>query len=380
MGIYTKTGDAGTTSLFTGQRVKKYHPRVETYGTFDELNAVLGLCSHTLSSEQNRQLLKTVQHQIFYFCAELASEPSSNEPSLNKQDEQVQKNEEKRHIRIIELEDVKALESAIDNCMAEVPTTHSFVLPGNCEMASRLHLARTIARRAERRLIELAEQTSIRPLLLQYINRLSDYLYALARYEDHQQHIEHIINTVITRYHAAMLSPTIDNEKNRSSTTDEMASSLASPHHAASSSSEKQPNLNFADIHQIVKQAVIAANAINIAVVIALVDPHGHPIITYSMPNTLLVSNELAPKKAWTAIAMKLATHQLTELVQPNRELYQLETHLEGKIVTFGGGFPLWQKTTQGDVLVGGLGISGGSVAQDMQIAQAAMANLSLHI
>ena len=87
------------------------------------------------------------------------------------------------------------------------------------------------------------------------------------------------------------------------------------------------------------------------------------------MPDALLVSSELAPKKAWTAVAMKTATHELSDVVQPGAALYGLETHLQGKVVTFGGGYALWRDGS----LVGGLGISGGSVEQDMDIAQTAI-------
>lgn len=94
------------------------------------------------------------------------------------------------------------------------------------------------------------------------------------------------------------------------------------------------------------------------------------------MPDALLVSSELAPKKAWTAVAMKTATHELADTVQPGAPLYGLESHMQGKVVTFGGGFPLWRDGK----LLGGLGISGGSVEQDMDIAQSAMAAINVGV
>ncbi|PLO63926.1 ATP:cob(I)alamin adenosyltransferase, partial [Klebsiella michiganensis] len=180
MAIYTRTGDAGTTSLFTGQRVSKTHPRVEAYGTLDELNAALSLCACAAADKHHRALLEAIQQQIFWFSAELASD--SERPSPKQ--------------RYISSEEISALEAAIDRAMARVEPLHSFILPGRCEAASRLHFARTLARRAERRLVELAAEVTVRQVLMRYINRLSDCLYALARAEDSDAHQNNIIREV----------------------------------------------------------------------------------------------------------------------------------------------------------------------------------------
>ncbi|HHL2293839.1 TPA: cob(I)yrinic acid a,c-diamide adenosyltransferase [Yersinia enterocolitica] len=335
MSIYTKTGDAGTTALFTGQRVKKSHPRVETYGTLDELNAALSLCARVAQGEENLQLLDTIQHQLFYFSAKLASEGIETPPSGRKS---------------ISEPDIQALEQAVDRCMAQLPPVHGFILPGNTEAGSRLHFARTLARRSERQLIELAEQVPVRPVLLQYLNRLSDCLYTLARDEDQRQQLQQTTQTVVARYLAAITEKPV--------ATTQPAST----------------GLGFSDVHQLVKLAVEAAMTLQIAVVVALTDRHGNMIMTYRMPDTLLVSSELAPKKAWTAVAMKTATHQLSAAIQPGADLFQLEASTGGKVVSFGGGYPLWRDGQ----LVGGLGISGGSVEQDMHIAEAAISALHL--
>lgn len=339
MSIYTKTGDAGTTTLFTGQRVKKSHPRVETYGTLDELNAALSLCARVTQGEENRQLLDAVQHQLFYFSAELASEDSDTPPVGRKS---------------ISEQDIQALERAVDRCMAQLPPVKGFILPGDTEAGSRLHFARTLARRGERRLIELAEQVPVRPVLLQYLNRLSDCLYALARDEDQRQQLQQTAQTVLARYLAA--------------------TEAAHPIIAPKAPQPTTAGLGFSDVHQLVKLAVEAAMTLKIAVVMALADRHGNLIMTYRMPDTLLVSSELAPKKAWTAVALKTATHQLSSAVQPGADLFQLEASTGGKVVSFGGGYPLWRSGQ----LVGGLGISGGSVEQDMHIAEAAISALHL--
>ncbi|POT59553.1 ATP:cob(I)alamin adenosyltransferase [Citrobacter amalonaticus] len=332
MAIYTRTGDAGTTALFTGQRVSKTHPRVEAYGTLDELNAALSLCICATTCEQHRTLLESIQLQIFWFSAELASE--SEEPAPDR--------------RYISSEEIAALEAAIDTAMGRVAPLRSFILPGRCEAAGRLHFARTLARRAERRLVELSTEASVRHVLMRYINRLSDCLYALARAEDHDAHQNNIIREVTKRY---------------------LASNDRSP-----SVKESAMSLSFQDLHQLTRYAVERAQILQVPVVVSIVDANGTETVTWRMPDALLVSSELAPKKAWTAVAMKTATHELAAAVQPGAPLYGLESHMQGKVVTFGGGYPLWRD----GLLIGGLGISGGSVEQDMEIAQAAIAAINV--
>lgn len=331
MAIYTRTGDAGTTALFTGQRVSKTHPRVEAYGTLDELNAALSLCVCASKSPQHRQLLESIQLQLFWFSAELASESEQPNPEQ----------------RYISSEEIAALEAAIDNAMGRVPPLHSFILPGRSEAASRLHFARTLARRAERRLVELSADIAVRHVLMRYINRLSDCLYALARAEDHDAHQNDIIQKVAERYLSAIRTSAIK---------------------------EQSMSLSFQELHQLTRAAVTRAEELQVPVVISIVDANGTQTVTWRMPDALLVSSELAPKKAWTAVAMKTATHELTSAVQPGAALYGLESHMQGKVVTFGGGFALWRE----GLLLGGLGISGGSVEQDMDIAETAIAAINV--
>ncbi|EBE8905777.1 ATP:cob(I)alamin adenosyltransferase, partial [Salmonella enterica] len=204
------------------------------------------------------------------------------------------------------------------------------------------------ARRAERRLVELAAEVNVRQVLMRYINRLSDCLYALARAEDSDAHQANIIREVSKRYLAA-------SQPTRSKETTPVA-------------------LSFHDLHQLTRAAVERAQQLQVPVVVSIVDAHGTETVTWRMPDALLVSSELAPKKAWTAVAMKTATHELSDVVQPGAALYGLESHLQGKVVTFGGGYALWRD----GILIGGLGISGGSVEQDMDIAQTAIAAINV--
>jgi ATP:cob(I)alamin adenosyltransferase len=168
LAIYTKTGDTGSTSLFDGRRIKKYDLRVETYGTFDELNAHICLCEKYATSEQNKAWLNKIQELMIQLCAELATE-----------DEEKQKK-----LTLITAGDTLALERAIDDYMELQPKLKTLVMPGNSKGAAYLHVARTVSRRGERLLVRFAQEVKIREELLIYVNRLSDFLYAMAGEED----------------------------------------------------------------------------------------------------------------------------------------------------------------------------------------------------
>lgn len=166
MKIYTRTGDAGTTALVGGKRVSKASPRLEAYGTVDELNSHIGLLlSLDGIPEDARQTLALVQHRLFNLGSQLATEPES-----------------KWQPQGITDTDVDMLEQAIDVVDAELPPFRKFILPGGSQAASQAHVARTVARRAERRMVEMAEaDMPVTPQAMRFINRLSDYLFVLAR-------------------------------------------------------------------------------------------------------------------------------------------------------------------------------------------------------
>ncbi|MCB0483942.1 MAG: cob(I)yrinic acid a,c-diamide adenosyltransferase [Flavobacteriales bacterium] len=164
MKVYTKTGDKGETSLFGGKRVKKYHHRIEAYGTVDELNSWVGLLRDMISDKEVRQLLLKVQDRLFTLGAHLASEkPSTFLPELSQ-------------------EDITVLEKAMDAYDSELPPMRHFVLPGGHPIVSNVHIARCVCRRAERLVVQVGDEISINPLIIQYLNRLSDYLFMLSRY------------------------------------------------------------------------------------------------------------------------------------------------------------------------------------------------------
>ena len=168
MKIYTKTGDAGDTGLFGGGRVPKNHPRVEAYGDVDELNAVLGVVRAAEQMPRIDEVLVPIQRDLFAIGALLAT------PDRDKMQQHLEK------ARVDEAR-IAELERAIDAGDAELEPLRSFIVPGGSPKAAALHVARTVCRRAERRVVELGAETEIPPLVVIYLNRLSDLLFTLAR-------------------------------------------------------------------------------------------------------------------------------------------------------------------------------------------------------
>ncbi|MCS7172875.1 MAG: cob(I)yrinic acid a,c-diamide adenosyltransferase [Armatimonadetes bacterium] len=165
MRIYTRTGDRGQTALWGGERVWKDHPRVEAYGTVDELCSVLGIVRRLLPGGELPEWFGRIQDTLYGIAAELAAP----------------RPEEGRTPRLAG-EFVEELERWIDRMSADLPPLRSFVLPGGTEAGAWLHLARAVARRAERRVVALARQEPLNPEILRYLNRLSDLLFVAARW------------------------------------------------------------------------------------------------------------------------------------------------------------------------------------------------------
>lgn len=165
MKIYTKTGDKGFTSLIGGTRVPKYDLRIETYGTVDELNSYIGLIRDQEISDLQSVFLKEIQDRLFTIGSVLASDP------------------EKSRMKLPDLyvSDVELLEQQIDQMTKELPELRHFILPGGGQSVSFCHIARCVCRRAERLVVHLSEESHVDQTVIIYLNRLSDYLFVLAR-------------------------------------------------------------------------------------------------------------------------------------------------------------------------------------------------------
>ncbi|MEC5394420.1 cob(I)yrinic acid a,c-diamide adenosyltransferase [Bergeyella sp. RCAD1439] len=175
MKIYTKTGDKGETGLYGGTRVSKASARVESYGAIDELNAFLGMAKSRLSDEELNRQLQKIQFDLFTLGSE----------SATPLDKLVLANGRSRLPLTISETEIRMLEEWMDAMDAKLPKLQYFILPGGGEVSSVIHVARTVCRRAERAMVALGEIEEVRPELLKYLNRLSDYLFVLARYTAH---------------------------------------------------------------------------------------------------------------------------------------------------------------------------------------------------
>lgn len=179
MKIYTKTGDDGTTGLFNGKRVSKAALRVEAYGTVDELNTVVGLAYSFECPEPVKSELKHTMNILFTVGADLATPIDQYIKS--------------QAIKRTSEEEITRLELAIDSYDEELPPLKHFILPGGHQAAAFLHNARTVCRRAERLTVELASTEDINENVIKYLNRLSDYFFAAARYVNHLTGVEDVI-------------------------------------------------------------------------------------------------------------------------------------------------------------------------------------------
>ena len=164
--FYTKTGDKGETSIVGGIRVKKSCERLEAYGTVDELSSQLGLLASLLPDGEDKSLIIRIQTNLFNVCTNLATDQSQT-PLYDS-------------AKLADGE-IELLEQEVDRIMKLLPERQGFILPGGCQAAAQAHVCRTVCRRAERRIVALSEVAQISPETLQYVNRLSDYLFVLAK-------------------------------------------------------------------------------------------------------------------------------------------------------------------------------------------------------
>jgi len=178
MKIYTKTGDDGSTSLLGGSRVRKSDARIDCYGQIDELNAAIGWCVVAATASDLTEHLRAIQNELFVIGSHLAIAEGAPAPAT---------------LSPLDESHVGRLEMQIDAAVARLPALRNFILPGGSEIAARLHIARTICRRAERRLVHFAQDRPVAPIILTYLNRLSDWLFVAARLANQQAGVEDVL-------------------------------------------------------------------------------------------------------------------------------------------------------------------------------------------
>lgn len=321
--VYTRTGDKGDTGLFGGTRVAKDSLRVEAYGAVDEANASLGLAKAGMPDGAWRERIHDIQQRMFVLAAELASDDGGLARLGGR----------------INDADVATLEQLVNDVLAETGPPRHFVVPGRDERSGRLHVARTMVRRAERRLITLGRHEPVREILIRYLNRLSDAVYALARLAEHWQERE-LVERVV-REHLETTGPD-------------------------DTPSFREDHL-LALARELIAAAQEHARQIGVPMAVAVVDDRGSLVAFECMQGTLPASTRLAQGKAWSAVAYRQSTAQLGR--QAARTLPGLEG-TDPRVVLFGGGVPLVEHGR----IVAGLGVSGGTVAEDCAVVAHALA------
>ena len=322
--LYTKTGDKGQTSLVGGSRVSKSDLQVECYGTIDEANSMLGLAYSNTCQEYIRTTIHTIQGRLFSLGAELASDREGASKLKN----------------LISEEDVAFLENVVDTCTETTGKMTHFVIPGVDSASSALHVARTIVRRAERRMVELAGSSSVREVVLRYVNRLSDAIYAMARLQEE----------------------TVAQAQMREKVTEMVKNVLAGY-------ADGLPPISLEILERMAERAKEKSRELGVPVVFSAVDGGGNLLLLERMEGALPGSVEVSAGKAYTANAFHMPTHELGQAARQDGPLYGIENAAPGKIILFGGGFPY----VSGGQIVGGIGVSGGTVEQDIEIARYAM-------
>ncbi|SET18384.1 Haem-degrading [Natronincola peptidivorans] len=313
MKIYTKSGDEGNTINLQGKFLTKDDDKIHLLGTLDELNSYIGWI---ISFEKNApwlQSLKLIQNNLMLLMADLA-------------------NDEKKEWQIQQKE-ITYLEKEIDKLQAQFPKQKKFVLPGKTVLSSMLDIARTVARRGERYLITVDKRDAVEPRVKQYMNRLSDYLYTIARYVDFQSIIEEAVVEVL-QHHDGI--------------------------------GQKDIKLTLETAKKLMDKIEIKAKKMGLPVVVAVANSEGNMIGVHVMDHALPASYDIAVNKAYTAAAVRISTKELGKLCKPGEPLYGIQNTNQGKIVTFGGGCPIKAQNK----VIGGLGVSGGSAEQDILLAE----------
>ena len=328
--IYTKTGDKGTTGLYGGSRVDKDSLNVDVYGTIDEAISALGVAYAQTESPDIREYINHIQKRMFQAGAEFASDAKGMEMLKDKIGEA----------------DIRYLEDIVDKSTEVNGLMREFVVPGVNPSSAALHLARTIVRRAERKITTLAREIPVRDDLKKFINRLSDACFAMARLEEtraQEKEIEELKKTV-RRVAKELLGGTGNKGECK------MDMSLKSLKKMAGFVEEK-------------------ANEIGVPMVFSAVDEGGNLVYYQRMEGSLLVSIKVSQDKAYTACALKCPTSDLADLTKPGDSLWSLDSSGDGRIICFGGGYPI---KVDGKV-IGAIGISGGTAEEDMAVATYAL-------
>ena len=338
MSIYTTNGDKGTTNLVRTKNVSKSDDRIQLVGTIDELTSHLGLIKTMMDKADDIRFFEDIQKNLNMIVSGVA-DPFNRE--FRTEDDQTG-----------QLEDEISRLEGLFNCPKE-----ENILPGGSRLSAELDIARAVARRAERDLAAVSVKFGADNGAKKYMNRLSDYLYIMARYmEITEQPVQNQEENTPSGGKeeepvAAVQTPALTNEEVIQEVLKRMGI---------------QGRITLDSAKRLIDKIEQEAKRRGKKAVIAVCGPDGNPIAVHVMDGAFLVSFDVATKKAYTAVAVKMSTKELSVLAQPGGTFYGVDKMDGGKIVIFGGGVPL----KVGDSIIGGLGISGGTGEEDHSLAE----------
>ena len=369
MNIYTKGGDKGMTDLVHTKNVSKSDDRIQLVGTIDELTSHIGLVKTMLNDGDILHFLEKIQKTLIKVMAGVA-DPYNREYKIHD-------------------EKTELLEEEIDRMEGLFNRPKEFILPGACRLSAEIDVARTVARRAERALAAVSVKFGSDTGTKKYMNRLADYLYLLARYADAREQEGRSLSVDSVPGTSVQTEPAVSEEKHPEDPATKVAAEAVRAEHTVtptetqSSSTGGDTMINEAMIQEVLKRMGIQgritldsakrliekieeeARRRNKPSVIAICGPDGNPIAIHVMDGAFLVIFDVAMKKAYTSVAVKMSTMELSKLAQPGGTFYGLDKMGDG-IVIFAGGVPL----KVGDTIIGGLGVSGGTGEEDHSLAE----------
>lgn len=360
MSIYTKTGDKGFTNLMKIQNVSKSDDRIQLLGDLDELTSNIGLVKSSENREDVKTVLERIQRNLMSIMAGVA-DPGNR-------------------LHILNEEEITFLEREINRLEDAFPRKKEFIIPGSNGKSAQIDVTRTVARRTERWIIQVDKRFGVDKWSKIYMNRLADYLYMLARYTDYM--LENGINS----YHNGNTHPNVNDHKqdnnytsvNVNNTTNQDRiikeklmddNSMSINEKIIAAVLEKlSARINKVDLSiskQLIARLEEESTKLGLNAVIAVCGPDGNPIAVHVMDNAYLASFDIAMKKAYTSVAVKMSTKRLGELAMPGETFYGIDKADNGRMIIIGGGVPLML----GDNVIGGLGISGGTSEEDSLLA-----------
>ena len=348
MSIYTKNGDKGTTNLVHTKNVSKSDDRIQLEGTIDELSSHIGVLKTMIEDGEILRFLEKIQENLMKI-ADGVADPYNRDYKIND-------------------DKTELLEEEIDRLEELFNLPKESSLPGTCRLSAEIDVTRAVARRAERDLATVSVKFGSDTGSKKYMNRLADYLYVLARYVD-------VKNTAVHTGEAEKMaggSVSVDTKSENSPISGTLDTVDEAVIQAVLRRMGMQNKITLEVAKKLIEKIEQEALRRGKKAVIAVCGPDGNPIAVHVMDGAFLVSFDVALKKAYTSVAVKMSTMELAGLAQPGGTFYGVDKMDGGKIVIFGGGVPL----KSGDNIIGGLGISGGTGEEDHSLAEYALSVL----